>query len=68
MFVKVDDDIIVNLLHVSEIIEKEDKMKLWMDDGEENVVVADKYKEGVMKGISNIKRAVQRLATGNFNN
>jgi hypothetical protein len=67
MFVKVDDDIIVNLLHVSEIIEKEDKMKLWMDDGEENVVVADKYKEGVMKGISNIKRAVQRLATGNFN-
>lgn len=67
MFVKVDDDIIVNLLHVSEIIEKEDKMKLWMDDGEENVVVADKYKEGVMKDISNIKRAVQRLATGNFN-
>ena len=67
MFVKVDDDIIVNLFHVSEIIEKEDKMKLWMDDGEENVVVADKYKEGVMKGISNIKRAVQRLATGDFN-
>lgn len=62
MFVKVDDDIIVNLLHVSEIIEKEDKMKLWMDDGEENVVVADKYKEGVMKGISNIKRAVQRFS------
>lgn len=67
MFVKVNDGVFVNLLHVSEIRENDERMLLRMGDGYDSIRVADEYKQSVLNRITDFKRALQRLAVGNFN-
>lgn len=67
MFVKVDDGVFVNLLHVSEIRENDERMLLRMGDGYDSIRVADEYKQSVLNRITDFKRALRRLAVGNFN-
>ena len=67
MFVKVDDGVFVNLLHVSEIRENGERMLLRMGDGYDSIRVADEYKQSVLNRITDFKRALRRLAVGNFN-
>lgn len=66
MFVKVDDGVFVNLLHVSEIRENDERMLLRMGDGYDSIRVADEYKQSVLNRITDFKRALQRLAVGSF--
>ena len=66
MFVKVDDGVFVNLLHVSEIRENDERMLLRMGDGYDSIRVADEYKQSVLNRITDFKRALRRLAVGNF--
>ena len=64
MFAKIDDGIYVNLLHVSEVRDNGSEMKIYMDDGEENMKVKDR--QNFLHRLSVYNQAFQRLANGNF--
>lgn len=67
MFVKVDDNTYVNLLHVSEvIILNNGDMRVFMDDGATTHDVTGDFKENLKYSFSHWKHAVQRLASGSF--
>lgn len=68
MFVKIKEHVIVNLLHVSEVLILDNgDMRVILDDGYDSIRVADEYKQSVLNRITDFKRALQRLAVGNFN-
>ena len=64
MFVKIDDGIIVNLLHVSEVRDNGSEMKIYMDDGEEHMKVKDR--QNFLNRMNVYNQVFQRLANGNF--
>lgn len=67
MFVKIKEHVIVNLLHVSEVIILDNgDMRVFMDDGATTHDVTGDFKENLKYAFSHWKHAVQRLASGNF--
>lgn len=67
VFVKIREHVIVNLLHVSEVvILGNGDMRVCLDDTETVYDVTGQYKENLKLAFNYWKRAVQRLASGNF--
>lgn len=64
MFVKVNDTMIVNLLHVTEIEDTGSCMKVWTED--RSITVSEDHKQELLHRLHDMKRAIQRLAVGNF--
>ena len=67
MFVKIKEHVIVNLLHVSEVIILDNgDMRVILDDGETSYDVTGDFKDNMHSALRHWKHAVQRLSVGNF--
>jgi hypothetical protein len=67
MFVKIKEHVIVNLLHVSEVIILDNgDMRVILDDGETSYDVTGDFEDDLHCALRHWKRAVQRLSVGNF--
>ena len=67
MFVKVDNDIIVNTDHIS-VVEKDydNKWKVYLNDDSYYEVIPE-YWEEFKKALKDVNDSIKRLAFGNFN-
>ena len=67
MFVKVDNDIIVNTDHIS-VVEKDydNKWKVYLNDDSYYEVIPE-YLEEFKKALKDVNDSIKRLAFGNFN-
>ena len=66
MFARVDADIFVNLLHVTEIRKQADGSLRVFFANDENLPVPEDRAVDFMKRVNTINQAVARLASGNF--
>ncbi len=65
MFIKVSEGVIVNLLHVTDIRETEDGLRLYWGDGE-STPVDEEFRDSVMHKMNTIDNAIIRIASLNF--
>lgn len=65
MFIKVSEGVIINLLHVTDIRETKDGLRLYWGDGE-STSVDEEFRDSVMQKMNTINNAILRIASGNF--
>ena len=65
MFIKVSEGVIINLLHVTDIRETKDGLRLYWGDGE-STPVDEEFRDSVMQKMNTINNAILRIASGNF--
>ena len=65
MFIKVSEGEIINLLHVTDIRETKDGLRLYWGDGE-STSVDEEFRDSVMQKMNTINNAILRIASGNF--